>query len=74
MCLTLPKKVVEIIDNSVIVESYNGDRQEMKTMIELSVGDFVISQQNIILEKISKEYAEETLNLVLNIKSGKETI
>lgn len=74
VCLTIPKKVVEISQNSVTVEDYKGARQEMITMIELSVGDFVISQQNIILEKMSKEYAEETLNLVLNIKNGKEKL
>lgn len=74
MCLTLPKKVIEIKENSVIVENYNGDRQELKTIVELAVGDFVISQQNIVLEVVPKEYAEEMLNLVLNIKDGKEKI
>lgn len=71
MCLTLPKKVVEIKENSVIVENHNGDRQELKTLIELAIGDFVISQQNIILEKMSPEYAEEMLKLIFDLKNGK---
>lgn len=74
MCLTIPKKVVEIKDNSVIVETHNGDRQELKSMVELAIGDFVISQQNIILEKIPEQLAQETLNLILNIRNGKEKI
>lgn len=74
MCLTIPKKVVEIRENSVVVESHDGNRQEMKTLIELTIGDFVISQQNIILEKMSKKYAEEMLTLIFDIKSGKEII
>lgn len=67
MCLTIPKKVIEIKENSVIVEMHNGDRQELKSMVELAIGDFVISQQNIVIEKVSKEEAQETLNL-LNLR------
>jgi hydrogenase maturation factor len=69
MCLTIPKKVVEINKDFVLVEDHNGARQELKTLIELSIGDFVISQQNIILEKVDKEYAQETIKL-LNDKGG----
>lgn len=66
MCLAVPKKVVEIKGNSVIVETYKGDRQVLKTMIELSIGDFVLSQQNIIIEKMDIESANEILKLLHN--------
>ena len=52
-----------------MVEDHNGARQEFKTLIKLSIGDFVISQQNIIIEKVDKDYAQETINL-LNDKGG----
>jgi hydrogenase maturation factor len=71
MCLTIPKKVVEVLPHSAIVEDYLGDRQELKTLIELAVGDFVISQQNIILEKIPQDDALELLQLISDIKEGK---
>lgn len=64
VCLTIPKKIIEIRDNSVIVETHNGDRQELKSMVELAIGDFVISQQNIVLEKIDKNEAQEIFNMI----------
>ena len=64
MCLTIPKKVLEIKENSVIVEDHNGHRQELKSLIELAVGDFVLSKQNIVIEKIEAEYAEEIFNII----------
>ncbi len=74
MCLTIPKKVVEINGNSVVVETHTGDRQVLKTLIELAIGDFVISQQNIVVDKIPAEEAEEILRLVLDIGDGKENV
>ena len=64
MCLTIPKKVIEIRSGSVIVEDHDGDRQELKTLLKLSVGDFVISQQNIVYEKIPKKYAEQIFKII----------
>lgn len=64
MCLTIPKKVVEIKENSVIVENYNGDRQELKSIVELAIGDFVLSQQNVVIEKMDKIQAVEILNIL----------
>lgn len=66
MCLTIPKKVIEIRKNSVIVEMYDGDRQELKSMVELTIGDFVISQQNMVIEKMEKDEAIEILKLIRN--------
>ena len=63
MCLTIPKKVLEIKENSVIVENYNGDKQELKTLIKLNVGDFVLSQQNVIVEKINAKEAKDILKI-----------
>jgi len=64
MCLTIPKKVAEISQNSVIVELHDGTRQELKSLIKLAVGDFVLSQQNVIIEKMDKEEAEEIFDMI----------
>ena len=72
MCLTIPKKVIEIKENFVIVETHTGDRQELKTLIELTIGDFVISQQNIVIDKMQKEDAEYMLGLINNLADRKD--
>lgn len=65
MCITIPKKVVEIKDGSIIVETHAGDRQELKTLIKsLQVGDFIVSQQNVAMEKIEKKYAQEIFDMI----------
>lgn len=64
MCLTIPKKVIEIKDSLVTVEDHNGNRQELKTLVELAVGDFVVSQQNVVIEKIPRQEAEEIFNMI----------
>lgn len=64
MCLTIPKKVAEIKQNSVIVELHDGTRQELKSLIELAVGDFVLSQQNVIIEKLDKEEAQQIFDMI----------
>jgi len=69
MCLTIPKKVIAIEKDVVVTEDFQGNRQELKTLIELSVGDFVCSQQNVVIDKMSSEEAQEILQLVLNIKN-----
>lgn len=72
MCLTIPKKVVFVSEGSAVVENPDGTRQELKTVLELSVGDYVLSQQNIVVEKIEKKEAEETIKMIFNIRNGKE--
>jgi hydrogenase maturation factor len=64
MCLTIPKKVIEIKDDLIIVEMPNGDRQTVKSIVELEVGDYCFSQQGIVIQKIDKEDAEEILNMI----------
>jgi hydrogenase maturation factor len=66
MCLTIPKKVLsEKKDGRYIVEKNNGEKQEVKTIIKVKVGDFVITQSNIIIQKLSKKQAQE-INELLN--------
>lgn len=65
MCLTIPKKAIEIKQNSVIVENHVGDRQELKSLVEsLQVGDFVLVQQNVVLEKVDKKIAKQIFDMI----------
>lgn len=74
MCLTIPKKVISISGERVVVENPDGIGQEVKTIIDLKVGDFVLTQQNIVLEKIEKKEAEETIKMIFDIQNRKEKI
>ncbi|HPN96473.1 MAG TPA: HypC/HybG/HupF family hydrogenase formation chaperone [Candidatus Moranbacteria bacterium] len=65
MCLTIPKKVIAIKGDGVIVETAGGNRQKLKSIVlSLEVGDWVLSQQQIILEKIDKKEAKEALKIL----------
>ena len=64
MCLTIPKKVIEVGQGTAVVESHNGRRQSVRTMVALSVGDFVFTTQNMVYEKIEKEYADEIFDIL----------
>lgn len=64
ICLTIPKKVVEIKKDTIIVETPIGARQEVKSIVKLSAGDFCLTQQNVAVQKISKKEAKEILNLI----------
>jgi hydrogenase assembly chaperone HypC/HupF len=72
MCLTIPKKVVSL-DNGVVVLLPNGARQEVKTIVELAVGDFVLTHQNTVIEKMDPEEAVEVLKM-LNLSTREEGI
>ena len=57
------KKVIKIENGLVSVEDFSGKRQELKTIIEVELGDYVLSQQNVIIEILEKEQAEEMINI-----------
>ena len=63
MCLTIPKKVIEIKGDEVVVEMPSGSRQTVKSIVDLNVGDFCLTQQNVAIEKIEKEDALDMLSI-----------
>ncbi len=64
MCLTIPKKVVSVAERDIITESPDGTRQNMKSIIKLAVGDYCLSQQGVITDKIDKKTAKEIINMI----------
>lgn len=71
MCLTIPKKVIAVDGEKVTVESLSKKKQEVGTIEKVRVGDFVLTQQNIIIQKISKGQAEELTSLINNYAAKK---
>lgn len=65
MCLTIPKKVVELCPNrEVLVELLDGTRQKVKSIIDLEVGDYCLTQQNVAIEKMAPEEANTIRELL----------
>jgi hydrogenase maturation factor len=56
-----------------VVENHDGTRQEVKSILPLAIGDYVITQQNIAIEKIAAEQAEELFN-ILNQEESDEHV
>ncbi len=47
-----------------MVENPAGDRQKVKSIIELKTGDYCLTQQNIAIDKISKKEVKELLKIL----------
>ncbi len=64
MCLTIPKKVISIKKGIVRILPFNGkEEQEAKTIIKIKKGDWVLTQNSIIINKLSPRQASEICNL-----------
>jgi len=50
--------------NNYIVEKKTGEKQEVKAIIGVRVGDYVLTQSNVIIQKLSKKQAQEIINLL----------
>lgn len=68
MCLTIPKKVVSIGGGVVTVKNSEGKKQKISSIIKVKVGDNVLTQNNVIIQKISKIQAKEINNLFNSVK------
>lgn len=64
MCLAIPKKIISVSGNLATVKNPRGERQELKSIIKIKKGDYVLSQQNVIIQKIGKKQAEELIKLL----------
>lgn len=64
MCLTIPKKVLIKKGNNYVVEKSDGKKQEVKSIIKIKIGDYVVTQSNVIIQKLSKKQAQEINNLL----------
>ena len=64
MCLTIPKKVVSVKKDIVKIMPFNDEKeQEARTIIKVKKGDWVLTQNGIIISKFSSQQASEICNL-----------
>lgn len=64
MCLTIPKQVLNVKKDGVEVKSANG-RQILGAIIKVKKGDWVLSQNQVIISRITEKQAKEIINLIL---------
>jgi hydrogenase maturation factor len=74
MCLTIPKKVVSREGDFFIVEKPDGSRQKVKSIIDINVGDKVLTQQNIVVQKMEENEFNELMKLYKEIGEKGEKI
>ena len=63
MCLAIPRKVIEINEDNVVVEC-GKNKINVKSLLNIKKGDYVLVQGKIIVDKIPKEKAENFLEML----------
>ena len=69
MCLTIPKQVISVKKELVEVKSAKG-REKLGTVICVKKGDWVLSQNNVIISKVTKKQAKE-INKLFKLQTKK---
>lgn len=73
MCIAVPAKIEEIIDNDAIV-SYENVKVKVNIMFidNPKIGDFVLVHAGCAIQKIDEEYAKETLDIFKELSEAIE--
>ncbi len=75
MCLGIPGKIIEIDDIHATVTFGSVKRQIDIRLVEgVKVGEYVLVHAGFAINKISKEDAEETLELIRQIAEQQEEL
>jgi len=62
MCLTIPKQVLSVKNGVAMVKSRKG-KEEVGMIVKIKKGDWVLTQNNIIIRKITEKQAKEISDL-----------
>lgn len=77
MCLAIPAKIIEIINDDTAIVDFGGVRREIKTTLieeELKINDYVLVHIGFAMTKVEEEEALETLRLLAEIDSYNQNI
>ncbi|MCE7744463.1 MAG: HypC/HybG/HupF family hydrogenase formation chaperone [Candidatus Heimdallarchaeota archaeon] len=77
MCLAIPAKVVEIINDNTILVDFGGVRREVKsTLLEdkIKLDDYVLVHIGFAMAIVDEEDALETLRLLAEIDAFNQNI
>jgi len=68
MCLTIPGKIIKI-ENNIATLDYGSEKREAKIIEQgFKVGDFVLVQAKIVIEKVSEEQMKGWLEVLEGIQ------
>ncbi len=72
MCLAIPARVVELLENEQAVVELDGVRKEISLALvsDVAVDDYVIVHVGFALNKLDQEEAAKTLALFAEIAGG----
>ena len=68
MCLAMPGRIVSVEDDNATIQYPAETRSAKLISDDFKVGDYVFVQAGIVLDKISKKEAEESLEAWSNLK------
>lgn len=64
MCLTIPGKIIEIKEDSFIIDYVSEKREAIAGVIDVKMGDYVIVSNKIIIKKIPEDNAKKILEML----------
>lgn len=68
MCIAVPLEVLEVNDNRATAHFGNARREVFLDLIDdVKVGDFIIVHAGFAIEKLNKEEAEKTIDLIKEV-------
>lgn len=75
MCLGVPGKIVELMENNMARVDIDGNHVEINRMMtpDVSEGQYVMIHAGFAMEIIDEEYARETLKLLLELEKIRES-
>lgn len=65
MCLAIPGKVEKIQENEITVSYGDEKRTAELSLVDLAVGDYVIVNNKIIVQKLPEQEAKKFLGLII---------
>lgn len=69
MCLMVPGKIISLASGRAVVDYGTEKREGIIVEGDYSVGEYVLIQGGIVIQKIPKEEAEESLKLYQQVCS-----
>lgn len=63
MCLAIPGKIIEIRDKEALIDYGSEKRKANCSLIKCKVGDYVIVSNQMVIDKVDKKEAEESLKM-----------
>ncbi|GAI80048.1 unnamed protein product [marine sediment metagenome] len=61
MCLTIPGKIVSIERNKALISQAGNTKHVDISLIDAKIGEYVLVQADMAVQKISKQEAEESI-------------